>query len=176
MLTTVVSALKVIRIEAYTKVWEEDLINCCLQGRFCSHCSHHKLFLYCMSVYIWFIWREKTKRNKPPNNKSTTELTRTFVHKDFSIFQLAVLPGIISCCLALVHQEEQGASTQTESRLHHIQATVSLWSSFSCSVSHFTKHCPSATELLSLPFSYWRNIFLSVYTTIFKYCGEYYGQ
>lgn len=95
MLTTVVSALKVIRIEAYTKVWEEDLINCCLQGRFCSHCSHHKLFpiLY---VCLYLIYLERKNKNK----QTPKQQKHYWANKDFCTQGLQHFP---TCCTPWHH-------------------------------------------------------------------------
>lgn len=54
-----------------------------------------------------------SEREKTP--KPTSELIRSFVHNGFKVFQLALLRDMIyrftSCCLALVHHEEQGVQT-----------------------------------------------------------------
>lgn len=118
------------------------------QRGFCSHCSHCMLFPILQSVYIWFIWREKQTQ------KHTSEVRRTFVYNIIKVFQHALLLDVIYlfiCCWALVHQEEPGPQ-QTESHLFGKQTIVLQGPAFCSSSSHFTKHCPSNTEIHSIQF------------------------
>ena len=115
MLTRIVLALKIIRMEAYTKVWKEEFIiskrNVKLlytgQILFPLQAFPHIACLFTLDL--------SAEKKKKKQQKTTSELMRTFVHNDFKVFQLALLLDMIyrftSCCLALVHQEEQGFQT-----------------------------------------------------------------